>query len=405
MAWILLVSTSWRGVETATEIQAMRHHNTICHALLKAIPRHRFDRLVDEHRGGYRDRDLSFWSQFVALVHAQLSGAQTLRHLIAALESHGNLLYHLGMGDVRRSTLSDANRDRPAALFKAVFDFLLPQLHAGLAGEAREALRLIDASVLPLNATLSRWARVGTKSTGAKLHLVYDPQAACPTYFAITPARINDITAAQTMPIEPGATYVFDKGYCDFGWWAALDAAGCRFVTRLKKSSPAHLVNERPVREPAIVSDRLITLNARQAKSRRNPFQGTLREIIVLTEDHRTLRLVTNDMTAPASDIAALYKARWQIELFFKWVKQNLRIKKFLGTSENAVKIQIIVALIAFLLLRLAHQPYAAITILTDFMRKVRANLMHRKSIAEMLQPPHDPPIKTPQMSLGFAQP
>jgi IS4 transposase len=380
----------------------MRHQNTICHALLKAIPRHRFERLVEAHRGTYRDRDLSFWSQFVALVHAQLSGAQTLRHLIAALESHGNLLYHLGMGDVRRSTLSDANRDRPAALFKAVFDFLLPKLRGGLASEACEALRLIDATVLPLNGTLCRWAHVGTKSTGAKLHLVYDPKAACPTYFAITPARVNDITAAQTMPIEPGATYVFDKGYCDFGWWAALDAAGCRFVTRLKKSSPAHLVDERPVCEPAIISDRLITLNARQARNRCNPLQGTLREIIVLTEDRRTLRLVTNDLTAPASDIAALYKARWQIELFFKWVKQNLRIKKFLGTSENAVKIQIIVALIAFLLVRLAHQPYAAITMLTAITRKVRANLMHRKSIAEMLLPPLDPPDKTPQMCLSL---
>lgn len=380
----------------------MQHQNTICHALLKAIPRYRFDRLVEEHRGAYRDRNLSFWSQFVALVHAQLSGAQTLRHLIAALESHGNLLYHLGMGDVRRSTLSDANRERPAALFKAVFDFLLPKLRGGLASEAREAWRLIDATILPLNATLCRWAHVGTKSTGAKLHLVYDPKAACPTYFAITPARVNDITAAHTMPIEPGATYVFDKGYCDFGWWAALDAAGCRFVTRLKKSSPAHLVDERPVCEPALISDRLITLNVRQARNRHNPLQGTLREIIVLTEGRRTLRLVTNDLTAPASDIAALYKARWQIELFFKWVKQNLRIKKFLGTSENAVKIQIIVALIAFLLLRLAHQPYAAITMLTNFMRKVRANLMHRKSIAEMLLPPLDPPVETPQMCLSL---
>lgn len=402
MAWILLVSTSWRGVETATEPQAMRHHNTICHALLKAIPRHRFERLAAQHRGAYRDRDLSFWSQFVALVHAQLSGAQTLRHLIAALESHGNLLYHLGMGDVRRSTLSDANRDRPAALFQAVFDCLLPRLRGGLASEARVACRLIDASVLPLNATLCRWAHVGTKSTGAKLHLVYDPKAACPTYFAITPARVNDITVAQSMPIEPEATYVFDKGYCDFGWWAALDAAGCRFVTRLKKSSPAHLVKERPVSEPAIVRDCLITLNPRMAKSRRNPLQGALREIIVLTEDHRTLRLVTNDLAAPAGDIAALYKTRWQIELFFKWVKQNLRIKKFLGTSENAVKIQIIVALIAFLLLRLAHQPYAAITILTVFMRKVRANLMHRKSIADMLRPPRDPPATSSQMTLAL---
>lgn len=382
----------------------MHHHNTICHALLKAIPRHRFDRLVEAHRGDYRDRDLSFWSQFVALVHAQLSGAQTLRHLIAALESHGNLLYHLGMGDVRRSTLSDANRVRPVAPFKAVFDYLLPKLHSGLAGEAREACRLIDTTVLPLNATLSQWAHVGTKSTAAKLHLVYDPKAACPTYFAITPARVNDITAAKTMPIEPGATYVFDLGYYDYAWWAGLDAQGCRIVTRFKKNTPLILMRTRrvPSGEGDILSDRVGHLPARQASSRENPFDKPVREVRVRIETGKVLRILTNDLKATAREIADLYKRRWQIELFFKWVKQNLRIKTFIGTSENAVKIQIIVALITFLLLRLAHQPYAAIAVLKAFTRKVRSNLMHRKSIGEMLEPPHEPQVEALQLCLGL---
>ena len=383
----------------------MHHHNTICHALLKAIPRYRFDRLVDAHRGGYRDRDLSFWSQFVALVHAQLSGAQSLRHLIAALESHDNLLYHLGMGEVRRSTLSDANRDRPVAPFKAVFDYLLTKLHGGLAGEAREACRLIDATVLPLNATLSQWAHVGTKSSAAKLHLVYDPAAACPTYFAITPARVNDITVAKTMPIEPGATYVYDLGYYDYAWWASLDAQGCRIVTRFKKNTPLALKHTRrvPRGEADILSDRVGLLPVRLASSRKNPFSKPVREVCVRIETGKVLRILTNDLKATAREIADLYKRRWQIELFFKWVKQNLRIKTFIGTSENAVKIQIIVALIAFLLLRLAHQPYATIAVLKAFPRKVHSNLMHRKSVGEMLVPHRDPPVKTLQLSLGLA--
>lgn len=377
----------------------MDHQNTICHALLKAIPRHRFDRFVEAGRGDYWDRGLSFWSQFVALVFAQLSGVQSLRELITALESHGSLFYHLGLGEVCRSTLSDANRDRPAAPFEAVFDSLLSRVRRGLASEASAVIRLIDASVLPLNATLCRWARFGEQG-GAKLHLVYDPEARCPTYFAVTPMRVNDIVEAKKMPLEPGAIYVFDKAFYDFSWWAELHRTGCRFVTRLKVNSPVTLVEECAVNDAAIISDRLVTLNKRMARNRRNPFQETLREIVVAVEDKKSLRLVTNDLTAPASEIAALYKTRWQIELFFKWVKQNLRIRKFLGRSENAVKIQIIVALIAFLLLRIEHQKISALVSLKDFARKVRANLMHRKSIADMLKPPQKPPPEPTQLLL-----
>ncbi len=383
----------------------MQHQNTICHALLKAIPRHRFERLVEAGRGGYRDRSLSFWSQFVALVFAQLSGVQTLRELITALESHSNLFYHLGLDEVHRSTLSDANRDRPVAPFEAVFDFLLPRLRRGLANEARAAIRLIDASVLPLNATLCQWARFGNQGGGAKLHLVYDPEAKCPTYFAITPMRVNDIVEARKMPLETGAIYVFDKAFYDFGWWAELHQSGCRFVTRLKVNSPVKLIEERAVDDAAIISDRLVTLNQRMARNRRNPFQETLREIVVAVEGDKTLRLVTNDLTAPASEIAGLYKMRWQIELFFKWVKQNLRIRKFLGTSENAVKIQIIVALIAFLLLRIGHQKLSAAVSLKDFTRKTRANLMQRKSIDDMLRPHQKPPPQSTQLHFGIAIP
>lgn len=378
----------------------MRHQNTVYHGLLKIIPRWRFDRLVEAHRGSYQDRRLSFWSQFVALVYGQLSGAQSLRELVTSLGSHGNLFYHLGLQDVRRSTLSDANRDRPASLFAAVFDLLLPKLTAAEGSEARDLVRLIDATSLPLNETLCGWAHVSTGYAGAKLHLVYDPNAACPTYFSITPARVNDIVEAKMMPIQPGATYVFDKGYYDFAWWAALDKAACRFVTRIKTNSPTQLVQTLPVEDRSIQSDRLIKLNDRMARSRKNPIQGTLREIAVILDNGTCVQVLTNDLTAPAIKIADLYKARWQIELFFKWVKQNLRIKKFLGTSENAVRLQIIAALITFLLIRISHQAARAGCSLQKLARLIRANLMHLKTIPELLYPPPREQQKSTQIAL-----
>lgn len=380
----------------------MHHQNTVYHALLKAIPRWRFERLVEAHRGDYRDRRLSFWGQFVALVYAQLSGAQSLRELVTGLGSHNNLFYHLGLQDVRRSTLSDANRDRPASLLAAVFELLLPKLGDSEGGEARDLVRLIDATSLSLNDTLCGWAHFSTGYAAAKLHLIYDPKAVCPTYFSITPARVNDIVEAKKMPITPGASYVFDKGYCNFAWWAALTNAGCRFVTRIKESSPARLVQTLPVNDDAIQSDRVIMLNQRMARSRKNPIQDPLREITVVLDNGTCLRLLTNDLHAPAAEIAALYKTRWQIELFFKWVKQNLRIKKFLGTSENAVKLQIIAALIAFLLIRIAQKAALAPLSLQDFTRLIRANLLHRKEIHKLISPPPRKPPKSSQLTMQW---
>lgn len=366
----------------------MQHQNTIFHALLKTIPRSRFEAIVRRHEGDYRVRQLSCWSQFVAMLYAQLSGSQSLREVEAALESHSNCLYHLGVKRVRRSTLSDANAVRPVAIFETVFGGILAQLQGKPAKEAQEVVRLIDATPVRLNETLSGWARFSDHSTAAKAHVVYDPNAEIPTYFTITPARVNDVVEGKKVPIEPGATYVFDKGYYNFGWWAELNATDCWFVTRLKKNTRVTEVSQRPVSDPLIVSDRLVQLNRRMARNRRNPYQSVLREIIVLRDNGETLRLVTNDLASSASKISALYKLRWQIELFFKWIKQNLRIKKFLGTSENAVKIQIIVAMIAYLLIRFVHQAYPNELHMQTLARLIKTNLMHRKTIIQLLSPP-----------------
>jgi hypothetical protein len=383
----------------------MRHQNTVFHGLLKAIPRWRFETIIERLGGDYRVRRLPCWSQFVAMIYAQLAGAQSLRELEATLASHGSRLYHLGVGEtIKRSTLSDANAGRPAAIFAEVFALLLDRLRGRLGGEAREVVRLIDATCLPLGETLHAWARFTDTSASAKVHVVYDPAADLPTYFSVTPARVNDIVEAKALPLEAGATYVFDKGYTDFAWWAELNARGCRFVTRLKVNSAHQELSHRPASEPGIVSDTLIRLTQRMARSRTNPYQDTLREVVVRRDNGETLRLVTNDLEAPASEIAQLYKTRWQIELFFKWIKQNLKIRKFLGTSQNAVKIQIITAMIAYLLIRLPQHAWPTTPSLQHLARLIRANLMHRKTIPELLRPPPETekPPADPQIAMDL---
>ena len=372
----------------------MPHHNSVFYAVLKHLPWDKLDAAVERHGAAGCTRSFSFKDQLVAMLYAQLSGASSLRHVAAGLQSHANRLYHLGVEPARRSSLSDANRDRPAAVFGDLLASLIGCAHRGLRRAMHGATYLIDSTSLPLNRRSADWARFSAQACGAKLHVVYDPDADRPIYAAVSPARVNDITAAQAMPIEPGATYVFDLGYYDYAWWAKLDQAGCRIVTRLKANTPLTASETRPTAGGAILSDRVGLLPQRQAKNRRNPFRKPVRELHVRIEAGPVLRLLTNDLDAPAEAIADFYKRRWAIELFFRWVKQTLKITRFLGASENAVRIQIAVALIAFLLLRLAQTTQTAIPSPLIFARLVRENLMHLRCLTQLQKPPERaPPI------------
>lgn len=366
----------------------MRHQNSVLHSVLKHVPWSAFDQLVEEHGADARVRRLTTKSQFVALLYAQLSGAVSLREIVTGLESHAARVYHLGATTVRRSTLSDANSQRPVAVFSDLLALMMQQAHRGLRRKLADTVYLIDATGVRLNEFSAGWARFSAGVCGAKVHVIYDADADRPIYAAVSAAKVNDITVAQQMPIQSGATYVFDLGYYDYAWWAKLDAAQCRIVTRFKANTPLTVVEELPVPEGGnILSDRIGFLPARQARSRRNPLQDAVREVRVATETGKVLRILSNDLDATAQEIADLYKRRWAIELFFRWVKQILKITRFLGTSENAVRIQIAVALIAFLLLRLAQATQKAIMSPLAFARLVRANLMHRRPIDRLLEP------------------
>jgi len=369
----------------------VRYQNSVLRDLLNYLPWGEFERLVDEHGADYRVRKLRTKDQLIALIFAQLSGMSGLRGIASGLGSQANALYHLGARPVARSTMADANMKRPAEVFTELFAILVQRTSRGLRAKTGEAVRLIDATTLPLNKLSEDWSRLSTKACGAKAHVVYDPHAERPVYFSVTSAKVADITAAKSMPIEPGATYVFDLGYYDFAWWAKLDQARCRIVTRLKKNTPLTVIKQRPLPKSApdhILSDSIGTLPPRQSHSRRNPMAKPLREIRLRNEAGKELRIVTNDLKSSAGKIADLYKQRWDIELFFKWIKQNLRIKKFLGTTENAVRIQVAAALIAYLLLHIARAACRITIKPLEFVSLVRLNLMQRRPLNRLNQPP-----------------
>ena len=355
----------------------MQHHNIVFHGIMKHIPWPVFERLVLEHGADEDDRAMTSKAHLIAMLYAQLSGARSLRDIETNLKSHAGKLYHLGGEAISRSALSTANQSRPVEVFSGLLSSLMNQLQRGYRRKIGDCVRLIDSTTVKLS-RLSTWAAFSDEFCAAKAHIMFDPDAEQPVYLIVTAANVNDITAAKQMPIQAGATYVFDLGYYDYAWWARLDEQECRIITRLKTNTPFEVVEERSV-----------------------PMSKLVRELHVRIDNGKVLRLFSNDLTASAEEIAALYKRRWAIELFFRWVKQTLKIGHFFGTSENAVRIQIAVALIAFVLLRLAHEANNIVKSLLAFSRLISTNLMQRRQISELLHIP-PPPSGSEQVVFDF---
>jgi hypothetical protein len=398
-ALILLVSSWLRIIWTRKGINAVQHQNIVFHGILKPVPWALVDRLVEKYGADGDPRGLKTKAHLIAMLYAQFCGSRSLRDIETGLRSHVGKLYHLGGCTISRSSLSTANATRPVEVFGGLLSALMAQLHRGYRRKIGNCIRLIDSTSVQLSSLSGRWATFSAGVCGAKAHIIYDPDADQPLYLSVTAANVNDITAAKEMPIEAGATYVFDLGYYDYGWWARLHHAGCRIVTRFKANTPFEVVEERPVAPgSSILSDRTGHLPKRLAASRKNPMSCLVREVQIVIETGKVLRIFTNDLTASAQEIADLYKRRWAIELFFRWVKQTLKIGHFLGTSENAVRIQIAVALIAFLLLRLAHDANRIVESPLAFARLIQTNLMHRRPIGRLLQT--SPPKPDPQQNI-----
>lgn len=361
----------------------MKHISTVIHEFLQQISRPLFDKTVERHQGDYRVRTLNCWTQFVALLYGQLAHRQSLRDLEIAFNSQANHHYHLGVQRISRSTLADANKTRPVGLYKELFYHLLGKVRSSIAHEAEQAIRLIDSTTIDLNKQQFSWAHFRSGKAGIKLHMVYDPEAEVPTFFSLTPAKVNDRKAANHLPLINDAIYVFDRAYNDYRWYyEQMHLKGNRFVGRMKTNAVFEVIETHACKDH-VMEDQTIRLTSK--KGQECPIE--LRRIrFTREEDKKEIVLISNDLESSASVIMDLYKQRWQIELFFKWIKQNLHIKRYLGTSENAVLIQVLVAMIAYLLLRLVKNNYPVGKLsLQDLSRLISTNLFHRKSLKELI--------------------
>ena len=385
----------------------MKHSNSVFHQLLKQLPRQQFQKVVDRHNGDHRVRSLTCWTQLISLMFAQLTERKSLRDLEENFNTNHNQHYHLGVDQVKRSSLSDANNSRSPTIFMETFFFLLEKVRGNLPKkDASEMVRLIDSTTIDLNLNQFQWASFRSTKAGIKLHTVYDLDAEVPTYFEMTTAKVNDRKAVHKLPILPGATYVVDRAYNDYGWYYRLTQQGTHFVGRMKSNAVYEVIENKETNAEHILKDQVIRL--RSVKAKKDCPINLRRITIVREEDDKVLSFITNDLDRTAQQIADLYKARWQIELFFKWIKQNLEIKRFFGRSENAVKIQVLTAMIAYLLLRLAQLSTHCKISLQQIARRVSLNLTKRCSLFELFNdPPDKNKVKTHQfqeaLELDFA--
>jgi len=378
----------------------MRFTDSIFASLLKPIDRRQFSKIVDECDGDAYDKTFSSWRHLQALVYAQLSGLDSLRGLETGFNANANHHYHLGSCELKRSTLSDANARRPVEVFARTFTMLAGTADRHLRQEGAEMIRLIDASPVPLGKVCG-WAEWNGRIRGMKMHVVYDPHADWPRCVEVTPATINDVEVGRRTPIEAGATYVFDKGYCHYGWWKQIDAAQAHFITRPKTNARFKVVAHRYVRKVIgdgfrIIDDAEVVLVSKGDS--RLPIR--LRRVRVRRDDGTKITLITNDLKRTAVDIAMLYKLRWQIELLFRWIKQHLHIRKFLGSNENAIQLQIIAAMIAYLLLRIAARVNCVKMPALRLAELICQRLFMRRPIAEIDKPsPINPSKPQPRFS------
>jgi putative transposase len=366
----------------------MRFTPSIFGQLLESINRRRFQEIVDRHDGDAYDKSFRSWDHLVALIFAQFCASTSLRGLEANWNANSQHHYHLASGPLMRSTLSDANRRRPVAVFSETFSLVAGQLDRQTRREGSAMLRLIDSTPVPLG-KLCDWAKSNGRIRGMKMHVVYDPNADHPRILDITDANINDAQIGRTIVIENGATYVFDKGYCHYGWWAAIAAAGAIFVTRPKSNMGLKLVCGRPVEVAlgdgfTIVDDAEVSL----ASKGDSKLPIRLRRLTVKRQEGDTITLLTNDLDRSAVEVAQLYKGRWQIELLFRWIKQHLKIRKFLGNNDNAIRLQLFAAMLAYALLRIVIRAYRIIIPVLRFTDLVAQYLLQRRRIEAIDKPP-----------------
>ena len=371
----------------------MGHINTVLGQMLQLLPRHVLEHQVETHSWrGPSPRKLSYWSQLVAMLYAQLSAKKSLRDLVFSLDRHRQKLYHLGLTPAKRSTLADANEKRPALIFQKTYEKLLArfQAEAGRRPQARR-VKILDATYVPVCASLFPWANFQPSKNAVKLHVLLDSVGA-PQDLQVTPGHIHELEVARRLDFARGDLVLLDRGYVACDWLFSLHRRGVGFVTRLPRHIRYRVLEERPgPPDSPVLADQLVRLSTDYSRRR---YPETLR--LVHYRDPETGKayiFLTNLPDLPALVVANLYRQRWQIETFFRWIKQNLKIKAFYGTSENAVLIQIWTAMIAYLLLLWINLRSRVGWSILELTRLVQNLIMERCNLWALLCPRiSDPP-------------
>lgn len=387
----------------------MRASCSMFSQILKLVPRIEFERMVKQTGAEHRSKGVSSWSQFVAMLFCQLGRAHSLREIEGGLKSCEGKLSHLGIEAPARSSLSYANAHRPWELFQHVFYGLYETVAASVRAPRKfrfkHKLVSLDSTVIDLCLSMYDWAKFRRTKGAVKLHLVLDHDGYLPCFGVITEGSVHDVKVAQQIHFAPGTIVVDDRGYNDYRLFAKWTEAGVFFVTRMKDNAQFEVIEDRePPQNRGILRDQTISLSGAGAQQK---CAHRLRRIEAVREDNgETLVFLTNHHGLGASTIAAIYKDRWAVELFFKALKQNLKIKTFVGTSANAVKTQIWTALISMLLLRYLQLSARFGWSMANLVALLRMNLFtHRDLRAWLDQPfgvPPDP-VTLPQSNFAFA--
>jgi hypothetical protein len=368
----------------------MPRNSFILGQFLALLPRYEFQRIVNKYNGDYRTKHFKCWDQLACMIFAHIRQERSLRDIDVALNAHASKLYHTGIQQCPKSTLADANELRDYRIFEDFAKTLMQRArreyaNTELAIDVNNAVYALDASVIDLTLSLYPWAKFRKAKGAIKLHTMIDLRGNIPAFLTITDGKVHDVKAAPQVPIEADGIYIVDRGYVDFGWLWYINQAGAFFVTRLKTSIKWTRVISRPVdKSLGLRSDQEILLSTKRLTAL---YPIRLRRISFRDEDRkRTLVFLTNNFDIPSATISALYKARWEIELFFKWIKQHLRVKTFYGTSANAVKTQIWVAMIVYLLLAILKERYRLEQTLSQLLHFLEVNIFEQKSMLSIFQ-------------------
>ena len=384
----------------------MAHNNTILNQMLKMFSRHEFQKFVSETGTEYHARGFSSWNHFVSMLFGQLAGVDSLRGIEAGLATQSEHLYHLGIKPVHRSTLAYANEHRSHELFKKTFEWMLSKCQPIAPKHKfrfKNPLSSLDATVIDLCLSLYDWAKFRTTKGAVKLHVKLNHAGYLPTFMVMTTGKVHESTIAPSVPLESGDVIVFDRGYNDFAWFNALVDKGVFFVTRLKKKARYKIIERRPTHHKDIYSDQIIEFTGFYTH-KKCPYR--LRRI--RSKDHETGKIIvilTNNVSWSAKTIALIYKDRWQIELFFKTIKQLLKVKSFVGTSQNALLSQLWVALIAYLLLAYLKFKSKFSWSLYTLCSVLPTNIFSKRNLWDWLNDPFHKPksVAALQYGLGFS--